>query len=254
MRFKDKKVLITGGNSGIGFAAAKLFAEEGAYVIITGRDQDKLDSSQKELGSKARAYRADVLDTKERENLFRSIREEFGQLDIVFANAGIMKPTPAGQTTEETFDEVLRVNLTGVFLTIQSALPLMQKGGSIVLNGSIISTIGLAGTSAYAASKAGVRAMARSLAAELSPRGIRINTVVPGAARTPIWGPAEAANVRFDAIANSIPLKRVGEAEEIAKAVLFFASDDSSYVQGAEIIVDGGASSLPAGAPIYLAK
>ncbi|RHX90738.1 SDR family oxidoreductase [Leptospira stimsonii] len=254
MRFKDKVVLITGGNGGIGFATAKLFVEEGARVIITGRDQSTLDSSVKILGQKARAFRADVLNKDERDVLFNAIREEFGTLDVVFANAGIMKPTPIGSTAEDTFDEILRVNVTGVFMTIQSALPLLKRGSSIILNGSIISTIGAPGTSAYAASKAGVRSMTRVLAAELSSKGIRINIVVPGATRTAIWGKTEAANERLDKISASIPLHRIGDAEEIAKAVLFLSSEESSYIQGAEIVVDGGSSSLPAGAPIYLAK
>ncbi|RHX86442.1 SDR family oxidoreductase [Leptospira stimsonii] len=254
MRFKDKVVLITGGNGGIGFATAKLFVNEGARVIITGRDQSTLDSSVKILGQKARAFRADVLNKDEREVLFKGIREEFGTLDVVFANAGIMKPTPIGSTAEDTFDEILRVNVTGVFMTIQSALPLLKRGSSIILNGSIISTIGAPGTSAYAASKAGVRSMTRVLAAELSSKGIRINIVVPGATRTAIWGKTEAANERLDKISASIPLHRIGDAEEIAKAVLFLSSEESSYIQGAEIVVDGGSSSLPAGAPIYLAK
>lgn len=165
-----------------------------------------------------------------------------------------MKPTPIGSTAEDTFDEILRVNVTGVFMTIQSALPLLKRGSSIILNGSIISTIGAPGTSAYAASKAGVRSMTRVLAAELSSKGIRINIVVPGATRTAIWGKTEAANERLDKISASIPLHRIGDAEEIAKAVLFLSSEESSYIQGAEIVVDGGSSSLPAGAPIYLAK
>ncbi|TGL76215.1 SDR family oxidoreductase [Leptospira yasudae] len=254
MRFKDKNVLITGGNSGIGLATAKLFVAEGANVIITGRDQKTLDAAVQELGPKVRAIRADVVDHDQREALFQSIREEFGELDVVFANAGIMKPTPAGHTNEATFEEVLSVNVTGVFFTIQSSLPLLKRGSSIVLNGSVISTLGVAGVSAYAASKAGVRAMARSLAAELSPKGIRINTVVPGATKTPIWGSSESAETRLSSLTASIPLRRVGNADEIANVVAFLASDDSSYVQGAEIIVDGGTSSLPAGAPIYLAK
>ncbi|MBM9579758.1 SDR family oxidoreductase [Leptospira sp. 201903070] len=254
MRFKDKVVLITGGNGGIGFAAAKLFLAEGANVIITGRDRAALDAAVKNLGDRARAYRADVLNKDEREFLFQRIQEEFKTLDVVFANAGILKPTPAANTTEEIFDEVLRVNVTGVFMTIQAALPLLKNGSSIVLNGSIISTIGSIGTSAYAASKAGVSSMTRVLASELSPRGIRVNIVVPGATMTSIWGTTEAANERLEKIKVSIPLRRIGDPEEIAKAVLFLASDDSSYMQGTEIVVDGGASGLPAGAPIYLAK
>ncbi|MFB5650569.1 glucose 1-dehydrogenase [Leptospira wolffii] len=255
MRFEGKKALVTGGNSGIGLTTARMLIEEGAEVIITGRDSSTLEAAQESLGPKAIAVKADVSDPEERKNLLDTIQNRFGELDILFANAGIVKQTPAGSGSEKDFEEVLKVNLVGVFSTIQSTLPFLKNGSSIVLNGSIMSVLGAAGSSAYAASKAGVRAMARVLANELGPKGIRVNVVVPGATRTPIWGPeGDATNARLSMIARSIPMGRLGEAEEIAKAVLFLASEDSSYIQGTEIVVDGGSTSLPAGAPIYAGK
>ncbi|EQA43715.1 KR domain protein [Leptospira broomii serovar Hurstbridge str. 5399] len=254
MKFEGKRILITGGNSGIGLATARKFVSEGARVAITGRDKNTLENAVKELGPNAKAFRADVLNSDERKNLFKSLEEDFGELDAVFANAGIAKPTPLGNTSEIDFDQILRVNITGAFLTIQAALPLLKRGSSIILNGSIMSSIGPGGNSAYSASKAGVRAMTRVLAAELSPKGIRVNVVVPGATKTPIWGPIESAKARLEGITMSIPLRRIGEADEIANVVAFLASEDSSYIQGSEIVVDGGTSNSPAGAPIYLGK
>jgi len=178
-----------------------------------------------------------------------------GGLDIVFANAGIVANTPLGGTEPAVFEAVLRTNLTGVFFTLQAALPHLRDGASIVLNGSVHSVLGVPGVSAYAATKAGVRAMARVLASELSPRGIRINIVVPGATRTPMWDrvvaiPEARAALEERRIRN-IPLGRLGEAEEVARAVLFLASADASNIQGSEIVVDGGTTGAPAGAPIY---
>jgi NAD(P)-dependent dehydrogenase (short-subunit alcohol dehydrogenase family) len=183
--------------------------------------------------------------------------EKFGKLDIVFANAGIPGNTPIGGTTLAAFETVIRTNITSVFFTVQAAAPHLNDGASIILNGSVISVLGNPGYAAYAASKAGVRAMARVMASELSPRGIRVNVVAPGAARTPIWNgaapTAEAYAALDKRISRSIPLGRLGEAEEVAKTVLFLASDDASNIQGAEIFVDGGSTGSPAGAPIYRA-
>ncbi len=174
---------------------------------------------------------------------------------MVFANAGIAGNTPIGGTSLESFDQVIRTNLTAVFFTVQSAVPHLSDGASVMLNGSVISVLGNPGYAAYAASKAGVRAMARVMASELSPRRIRVNVVSPGATRTPIWNgaapTADAFAVLDQRISSTIALGRLGEAEEIARTVLFLASDDASYVQGAEIFVDGGATASPAGAPIY---
>jgi NAD(P)-dependent dehydrogenase (short-subunit alcohol dehydrogenase family) len=255
MRLANKTALITGGNSGIGLATAKLFVAEGAKVAITGRDQAKLEAAAKELGPNAFAIVADATDVAATEQAVAKAVEKFGKLDIVFANAGIGANTPIGGTTLETFESVLKTNITAVFFTVQAAVPYLNDGGSIVLNGSVISVLGSPGYAAYAASKAGVRAMARVMASELSPRGIRVNVVAPGGTTTPIWdrvAPTPDAVVALEKrISKTIPLGRFGKVEEVAKTVLFLASDDASNIQGAEIFVDGGATAAPSGAPIY---
>jgi NAD(P)-dependent dehydrogenase (short-subunit alcohol dehydrogenase family) len=255
VRLANKTALITGGNSGIGLATAKLFVAEGAKVVITGRNQATLEAAARELGSNALAVVADATDIAATEAAIRKGAEKFGKFDIVFANAGIAGNTPIGATTLAAFEAVIRTNITSVFFTVQAAVPHLNDGASIVLNGSVISVLGNPGYAAYAASKAGVRAMARVMSSELSPRGIRVNVVAPGAARTPIWNGAaptpEAFAVLDKRISRTIPLGRLGEAEEVAKTVLFLASDDASNIQGAEIFVDGGATGSPAGAPIY---
>lgn len=255
MRLKGKVAFITGGNSGIGLATAKLFAGEGAQVIITGRNQATLDAAAKELGANGLAINADANDVAALEKAFAQAEAKFGKLDIVFANAGIAGNTPLGGTSLADFEKVIRTNLTSVFFTVQAALPHLNDNASIILNGSVISVLGNPGYSAYAATKAGVRAMARVMASELSPRGIRVNVVAPGATRTPIWNGAAPTADAFAALetrmSRSTPLGRIGEVDHIAKTVLFLASDDAAHVQGQEIFVDGGATALPAGAPIY---
>jgi NAD(P)-dependent dehydrogenase (short-subunit alcohol dehydrogenase family) len=255
VRLANKTAFITGGNSGIGLATARLFVAEGAKVAITGRNQARLEAAAGELGPNALALVADTNDIAATEQAIRRTVEKFGKLDIVFANAGIPGHTPIGTTTLEAFESVIRTNITSVFFTVQSAAPHLNDGASIILNGSVISVLGNPGYAAYAASKAGVRAMSRVMASELSPRGIRVNVVAPGAARTPIWNgaapTAEAYAALDKRISRSIPLGRLGEAEEVAKTVLFLASDDASNIQGAEIFVDGGSTGAPAGAPIY---
>jgi NAD(P)-dependent dehydrogenase (short-subunit alcohol dehydrogenase family) len=255
MRLANKTALITGGNSGIGLATARLFVAEGARVAITGRNQATLEAAAKELGPNALAIVADATDIAATEKAVARAVENFGKLDVLFANAGIPGNTPIGGTTLAAFETVIRTNITAVFFTVQAAAPHLNDGASIILNGSVISVLGNPGYAAYAASKAGVRAMSRVMASELSPRGIRVNVVAPGAARTPIWNGAAPTPEAFAAldqrISRSIPMGRLGEAEEVAKTVLFLASDDASHVQGAEIFVDGGATGSPAGAPIY---
>jgi NAD(P)-dependent dehydrogenase (short-subunit alcohol dehydrogenase family) len=254
-RLANKTALITGGNSGIGLATAKLFVAEGAKVTITGRNKETLAAAAKELGPNAFAVAADVNDVAATEAAVKQAAEKFGKLDIVFANAGIPGNTPVGKTTLEAFEQVIRTNLTSVFFTVQAALPYLNDNASIVLNGSVISVLGNPGYSAYAATKAGVTAMARVMVSELSPRGIRINVVAPGAARTPIWNGAAPTADAFAAlekrIAGITPLGRIAEPDHIAKTVLFLASDDAAHVQGQEIFVDGGATSSPAGAPVF---
>ncbi len=253
MKLQGKKAFITGGNSGIGLATAKLFVDEGAEVIITGRNQETLDEAVKLLGPKAHGIRADVSDSAARKAAFKTAAEKFGKLDIVFANAGIPGGnTPAGKADEQLFEQIIHINLTSVFFTVQDSLPYLNDGASIILNSSVIGTLGQAGYSAYAAAKAGVRALARTLAADLSPRGIRVNVVSPGATKTPIWGRAgfrseEQITGLQQQYSKLIPLGRMGEAVEIAKAVLFLASDDSSYVQAIELFVDGGLTGSPFG-------
>jgi len=251
MRLKGKKAFITGGNSGIGLATAKVFVDEGAEVIITGRNQAKLEEAVKLLGPKVYGIRLDVTDSAARKAAFKAAAEKFGKLDVLFANAGIPGNTPAGKTDEQLFEQIIQTNLTSVFFTVEDALPYLNDGASIIFNSSVIGVLGQPGYSAYAASKAGVRALARSLAADLSPRRIRVNVVAPGGTYTPIWernGRPKEEFSRFEQqYAKLVPLGRWGEAEEIAKAVLFLASDDSSYVQAVELFVDGGLTGTPYG-------
>jgi NAD(P)-dependent dehydrogenase (short-subunit alcohol dehydrogenase family) len=255
MRLANKTALITGGNSGIGLATARLFVAEGAKVAITGRDQARLEAAAKELGPNVVAIVADATDIAATERAVAKAVETFGKLDIVFANAGIGANTPVGGTTLETFEQVLRTNVTAVFFTVQAAVPHLNDGASIILNGSVIAVLGSPGYSAYAASKAGVRAMARVMASELSPRRIRVNVVSPGGTSTPIWdrvAPTPEAIVALEKrVSRTIPLGRFGTVDEVAKTVLFLASDDASNIQSAEIFVDGGATGSPSGALVY---
>jgi NAD(P)-dependent dehydrogenase (short-subunit alcohol dehydrogenase family) len=254
MKLEGKKALITGGSSGIGFATARLFIEEGAQVAITGRDQKTLDEAVAELGPRAIGYRADVTDASARKQLFAELANQFGKLDIVFANAGISGRTPTGATDESVFENLIRINLTGAFLTADAAAPVLNDGGTIIFNASVHNYLGQPGLAAYAATKGGLRAMARAIAADLAPRGIRVNVVSPGATKTPIWrrGPRatatpEETGALAAAVSKLIPLGRWGEADEIAKAVLFLASNDASYVNSVELLVDGGLVGSPFG-------
>ena len=187
MKLTGKKALITGGNSGIGLATARLFIAEGAQVAITGRDQKTLDEAVAELGPNARGYRADVTIAEDRKKLFADLAKDFGKLDIVFANAGISGRTPTGSTDEAIFENVIHTNLNGAFFTVNSAAPLLNDNGSIIFNGSVHNYLGQPGVAAYAATKGGLVSMARSIAADLAPRNIRVNVVAPGATKTPIW-------------------------------------------------------------------
>ncbi len=258
MKLTGKKALITGGNSGIGLATARLFVAEGAEVAITGRNQKTLDEAVAELGPKARGYRADVTVADDRKRLFADIARDFGKLDVVFVNAGISGRTPTGSTDEAIFENVIRTNLNAGFFTVNSAAPLLNENGSIIFNGSVHGHVGQAGVAAYAATKGAVVSMARSIAADLAPRNIRVNVVAPGATKTPIWNRGSRASISADesaeltkAMSSRIPLGRWGEPEELAKAVLFLASDDSSYINAIELMVDGGVTGAPWGAPIF---
>ena len=251
MELHGKTALVTGGSSGIGFATAKLLVAQGARVAITGRDRAKLDEAAAELGERALPIRADLTEPGAAAAVAARVREAFGHLDIVFANAGIGGQTPLGQTTPEAFALLLHTNLTSVFFTVQEALPLLGEGGAIVLNGSVMRQIGVPGSAAYAATKGGVTAMAKVFAAELAPRGIRVNTVIPGATRTPIWTRGLRAGATLDdtekALAPLIPLGRLAEPEEVARAVVFLATTPG--VTAAEVVVDGGLTGAPSGAP-----
>ncbi|WP_158742641.1 SDR family oxidoreductase [Acidisphaera sp. L21] len=255
MRLAGKTAWITGGNSGLGLATARLFAAEGAKVAITGRNQETLDQAARELGPEHLVLSADTVEPAGLERAAAAIAARFGGIDIVFANAGVSGDTKLGDTTLEAFEKIIRINVTGVFFTVQAALPYLRAGGSVILNGSVHAVLGMPGSSAYAASKAAVRAMTRNMASELAPKGIRVNIVVPGAHRTPIWANRAPTPDAMDALAagisRAVPLGRIGEADELARAVLFLASDDASNVVGAEIVVDGGMTSSPAGAPIF---
>ena len=260
MKLTGKKALITGGNSGIGLATARLFVAEGAEVAITGRDQQTLDEAVAELGSKAHGYRVDVTVAEDRKKLFAELSKDFGKLDIVFANAGIGGSTPTGSTDEAVFENVIRTNLNGAFFTVNSAAPLMNDNGSIIFNGSVQSYLGQPGVAAYAATKGGLVSMARSIAADLAPRKIRVNVVAPGATETPIWKRGPRANATQEESAkvsnffsSTVPLGRWGSPEELAKVVLFLASDDSSYINAVELKVDGGMTGAPFGAAILRA-
>jgi NAD(P)-dependent dehydrogenase (short-subunit alcohol dehydrogenase family) len=257
MKLAGKRALITGGNSGIGLATARLFIAEGAEVAITGRDRKTLDEAVAELGPKARGYRADVTVAEDREHLFKDLAREFGELDIVFVNAGIGGRTPTGATEEAVFESIIHTNLTSAFFTVNGAAPLLNDKGSIIFNGSVHNYLGQPGYAAYAASKGGLLSMARAVAADLAPRNIRVNVVAPGATMTPIWKRGARANATPEEsaklssfVSSTIPLGRWGEPEEQAKAVLFLASDDSAYVNAIELVVDGGMTGAPFGAPI----
>ena len=252
MRLSGKTAFITGGNTGIGLATAKLFVAEGAKVAITGRNAETLAAAKKELGDNVLTFIADVLDDAAMARALADTAAAFGPIHAVFANAGIVSATPTGATAREAFESILATNVTGSFLTLQAALPYLAEGSSLILNGSVVASLGNPGRSAYAASKAAVRAMARSLAADLAPQKIRVNVVVPGATDTNIWdasAPTPEARAQLEKIlGGSNPLGRMLQPEEIAKAALFLASDDSSGVNAAEIVVDLGLTGAPAGA------
>ncbi|WP_064696115.1 glucose 1-dehydrogenase [Rhizobium aegyptiacum] len=257
MRLRNKVALITGGNSGIGLATARVFIDEGAKVVITGRNPETLAAAEQALGSGVLALKVDVTDTAATEKAFAEAAAKVGKFDIVFANAGIGGATPLGDTSPEQFNRIISTNLTAVFFTVQAALPHLSDGGSVILNGSVHAVLGAPGWSAYAATKAAVRAMTRNMASELAPRRVRVNQVTPGGTKTPIWSPmapTEDAMSALEARMGSLsPLGRMSEADEIAKAALYLASDDSANVTGIEITVDGGMTSAPSGAKIFRA-
>ena len=253
MELQGKTALVTGGNSGIGLAAARLLVAQGARVAITGRDRAKLDEATTALGGEVLVIQADLTDADALARVAKTVGDAFGHLDIVFANAGISGPTPLGATTFEAFDTIVRTNLHAVFFTVQATLPLLREGSAVVLNGSVMRELGVPGTAAYSATKAGISGMAKVLASELAPRGIRVNTVIPGATRTPIWTRGARDGATLDdtekRMAPRIPLGRLAEADEVARAAVYLATAEG--VTGAEVVVDGGTTGAPFGGAIH---
>lgn len=248
MRLSGKTALITGGSSGIGLATAKAFITEGACVAITGRDAAALDAAAAEIGDGAVAAICDVTRLDQLDALARRLGKEFTRLDILFANAGLFTNAPIGAISETEFDQMFDVNVKGAFFTVQTMLPLLRQGASVILNASIAWRMGRPGISLYAASKAAVRTFARNFSADLAPRGIRVNVISPGPIDTPIWErgrDAATADRLRRKIEAGVPMGRMGRAEEIAAAAVFLASDDSAYMMGAELIIDGGSSEVP---------
>lgn len=243
-RFKGKVAVITGGNSGIGLATAKAFAREGAKVAITGRSEATLKEAQKVLGPEALVIKADMSRLPEITSTFERIRKHFDKIDALFVNAGIAKFVPFLEVTEEGFDETMATNVKGLFFTVQKAAPLLSQGAAVVLNASVNAHKGFHSTSVYGASKAAVLHLAKSLSLELQPRAIRVNVVSPGPITTPIFDrlqlpAADAAAFRENATSKTL-VKRFGDPEEIASAVLFLSSPEASFVLGSELVVDGG--------------
>ena len=243
-KLAGKIALVTGGTSGIGLATAKRFVSEGAYVFITGRRDKELAAVVKDIGRNVTGIQGDVSKLSDLDRLFAQIKQEKGQLDIVFANAGIAKYSSIGEITEEFFDSIFDTNVKGLLFTVQKALPLLPDGASIVLSASVVGSKGLASNSVYSATKAAVRSFARTWTTDLRSRRIRVNAVSPGSIDTPglneLLGSSETGQQRLKMISNNVPLGRLGHPDEIAKAVTFLASDDASYITGAELFVDGG--------------
>ncbi len=243
-KLEGKIALITGGNSGIGLATAKRFVNEGAYIFITGRRDRELASAAKEIGRNVTAIQGDVSNLGDLDRLFAQIKREKGRLDIVFANAGVAKYSRLGEITEEFYDSIFDTNVKGLLFTVQKALPLMPDGASIILNASVVGSKGFSSNSIYSATKAAVRSFARTWTTDLKDRRIRVNAVSPGSIDTPglndLLASSETGQQRAKMISATVPLGRFGTPDEIAKAVVFLASDDSSYVAGTELFVDGG--------------
>jgi len=242
-----KVALVTGGTSGIGLATAKELAAQGAKVYITGRRQAELDNAVASLGGQVTGIRADASRLKDLDTVYAQIAEQAGRLDVLYANAGGGDMLPLGAITEEHFDRIFATNVRGVLFTVQKALPLLVSGSSVILTGSTVSIKGTANFSVYSASKAAVRNFARSWALDLQGRGIRVNVVSPGPIKTPGLGelvPEDQRQGLFDALAATVPLGRIGEAEEVAKVVAFLASDAASFINAAELFVDGGMAQI----------
>jgi len=243
-KLSGKIAIVTGGNSGIGLATAKLFAAEGARVVITGRRKPELEAAVEEIGHGAVGIQGDVSKLADLDNFYVEVKRKFGRIDVLFANAGIAEVAPLDAVTEAHFDKHFDINVKGLLFTVQKALPLIVDGGAIILNSSIANTKGMAAFGVYSATKAAVRSFARTWTTELKDRKIRVNAISPGPIETPIFGKMGLPNQQIEEfganVSAQVPLGRFGKAEEIAKAALFLASDDASYVAGVDLYVDGG--------------
>ena len=245
-KLKGKVAVVTGGNSGIGLATAKEFAREGAQFVITGRDTRTLAEAAREIGGDVLALRSDSSSLAEIDELFAAVKERYGRVDVLFVNAGVGKFAPVEETDEALFDQIMDTNFKGAYFTVKKALPLLFEGASVILNTSVVAHVGFPNSSVYTASKAALLSLVRTLSSDLVARGVRVNAVSPGPVETPIFGkmglPAEAVDETKRGFSEQVPLRRFGRPEEIAKAVLFLASADSSFLVGTEIIADGGVS------------
>jgi NAD(P)-dependent dehydrogenase (short-subunit alcohol dehydrogenase family) len=248
MKLKNKTALITGGTSGIGLATARRFVAEGAYVYITGRRQSELDAAVRQIEKNVTAVQGDVSQLADLDRLYSSVKQQHDRIDILFANAGGGKAAPLGAITEAHFDSMFNSNVKGLLFTVQEALPLLGDGSSIVLNASMAASKGLAGSTVYSATKAAVRSFARTWAVELKDRKIRVNAVSSGLINTPFWQGLGLTQEQLEpylaGLVPMIPLGRLGDPDEVAKAVVFLASDDSSFITGIELFVDGGQAQI----------
>jgi NAD(P)-dependent dehydrogenase (short-subunit alcohol dehydrogenase family) len=239
-KLEGKVAVITGGSAGIGLATAKRFAEEGAYVFITGRRQAELNAAVKAIGSEAvAAVRADAANVADLAHLFATVKAAKGHIDVLFANAGVYEFTPFGSITEATYNRMFDINVKGVLFTVQLAMPLMAAGGSIILTGSVVGSKGLEAGTVYSATKAAIRSFARTWTADLKATNVRVNVLSPGPIQTPGLDVFANDDVKSQ-LKSMVPLGRIGTPDEIAKVAVFLASDDSSYVAGVELFVDGG--------------